>query len=887
MEISRQRDAFAFRTATDEHVPNAPAGHRSPEPPFGLSKDGWWHGSPAGDLRGAFYGLHVGTYDAARQALESRIGTPADGKPWDGTRTLGETLLAYGVPGTPYYREYHVGDGVPGETTGGPWDYTQVTYSDGTPVPLDSKPTMLPVRITGPMTNTPDNPHTDARANALMKGLITRGQARRGFYYVNDSEDENSISAVVPNADHLEIYHPDLGWHSYNAPITAALNMIRTAEEAHLEWDHSFSTGEWELEKADEQRIIDVMRKRHEMSQGQNRSATRKLAKDIVLYRGFGLDFREPGMEKIKAITHPHFDAVPGESLVEAYDRSQKDEAEGVYDHPDLGPHILDYLSSGRGPGGYTLGSHWTPDISVAQDWSRHRGRTPVVLKVRIPGDTKKKTFNPGWKYEKEWPMPAGTPVNVEEVHLWNPRDVVWHNVLQEPSVRYASMDPILLAQNMIRVAENNLIDDDEWEIIDKINDHLSNGRPASAVAVWMQNMIPIYHLSRAPEIIHAYERMHPTGTNRTSQQFAEAQASAFDIDTFNAEVAPVLSDLAMQRYTRRVNESYRDNPDFDEDSDDDYHDPRITPSNPYGDDEDDDYDDDDEEEEKEEETDLDGGHYDEVGVFHPEFEHFQKLIDTPSDSRKLKSPWSHRVVHYTTNRPIPQELRGKPKDAWDWGGDLYGDFEFGGPAFWDLKDPNYGVYQINHPRDEMHKPPVGYLQYHQTIDADDNPTIHIDYLDTHPNYRLQGVATALMNALAQDYPNHRIDPGFTTEHGTGFTNFMRENAPGAQDRLNTETWSPSSPNVVSDDQMKDWGVKKKRSPVFASLNMIRQAEKILAFYEQDFYIPTKGELEEADHPKSWRQLLKELFHPEDDDAIVKASKAIRASTQVLGSSRA
>lgn len=247
MEISRQRDAFAFRTATDEHVPNAPAGHRSPEPPFGLSKDGWWHGSPAGDLRGAFYGLHVGTYDAARQALESRIGTPADGKPWDGTRTLGETLLAYGVPGTPYYREYHVGDGVPGETTGGPWDYTQVTYSDGTPVPLDSKPTMLPVRITGPMTNTPDNPHTDARANALMKGLITRGQARRGFYYVNDSEDENSISAVVPNADHLEIYHPDLGWHSYNAPITAALNMIRTAEEAHLEWDHSFSTGEWEL----------------------------------------------------------------------------------------------------------------------------------------------------------------------------------------------------------------------------------------------------------------------------------------------------------------------------------------------------------------------------------------------------------------------------------------------------------------------------------------------------------------------------------------------------------------------------------------------------------------------------------------------------------------
>jgi len=427
-----------------------------------------------------------------------------------------------------------------------------------------------------------------------------------------------------------------------------------------------------ELEKADEQRIIDVMRKRHEMSQGQNRSAATKLAKDLVLYRGLGLDFRKPGMEKIKAIVHPYWDAVPGESLVEAYDRSQKDEAEGVYDHPDLGPHLLDYISS-QGGGqegieGYQLGSHWTTDISVAQDWSRHTGRTPVVLKARIPSNTKKHTFNPGWKYEKEWPMIAGTPVTVDEVHLWNPRDAVWHNVLQEPSQRYASMDPILMAQNMIRVAENNLIDDDEWEIIDKINDHLSNGRPASAVAVWMQNMIPIYHLSRAPEIIHAYERMHPTGTNRTSQQFAEAQASAFDIDTFNAEVAPVLSDLAMQRYTRRVNESYRDNPDFDEDADDDYHDPRITPSNPYGDDEDDDYDDDDDEQgEKEEETDLDGGHYDEVGVFHPEFEHFQNRGETPKyRNEKDQQPPRANPAEESLNTPYETGPEALAKYGYD-----------------------------------------------------------------------------------------------------------------------------------------------------------------------------------------------------------------------------
>jgi len=53
----------------------------------------FWHGSPSGDLRGSAYGLHVGSFAAAEQALNARIGVPAEGS-WDGTREYGKTLLA-------------------------------------------------------------------------------------------------------------------------------------------------------------------------------------------------------------------------------------------------------------------------------------------------------------------------------------------------------------------------------------------------------------------------------------------------------------------------------------------------------------------------------------------------------------------------------------------------------------------------------------------------------------------------------------------------------------------------------------------------------------------------------------------------------------------------
>ena len=39
----------------------------------------YWHGSPSQEHVGAKNGLHIGTQEAARQALNARIGTPVDG----------------------------------------------------------------------------------------------------------------------------------------------------------------------------------------------------------------------------------------------------------------------------------------------------------------------------------------------------------------------------------------------------------------------------------------------------------------------------------------------------------------------------------------------------------------------------------------------------------------------------------------------------------------------------------------------------------------------------------------------------------------------------------------------------------------------------------------
>ena len=167
----------------------------------------WWHGSPSGDLRGGTSGLHLGTKEAALDALRARIGVPADGSMWDGTKSYGSTLLAgkntlnkmgkylisghnANAPDEDYYPHQHP-KGMP-------------TVGAGVPVDPNWKPFLRPFKIVGQMTNSPYQPHGDTRANAMMKASLTKGNAKNGYYYTNDAEDSGSISAVVPNGSHVE-----------------------------------------------------------------------------------------------------------------------------------------------------------------------------------------------------------------------------------------------------------------------------------------------------------------------------------------------------------------------------------------------------------------------------------------------------------------------------------------------------------------------------------------------------------------------------------------------------------------------------------------------------------------------------------------------------------
>jgi len=167
----------------------------------------YWHGSPSGELRGSRSGIHIGSRLAAKQALEARIGSRADGKDWDGTQSYGDTLLA-GKDTLKKIGVHETGFNTHGITE----DFylkdhpeVKAKYSSGDLVPLQSKPNLFQVKLIGPMSNTVHTPYDDFKANGYMAASIKRGNAKKGFFYKNVSEDEGSISAVVPNAAHLEI----------------------------------------------------------------------------------------------------------------------------------------------------------------------------------------------------------------------------------------------------------------------------------------------------------------------------------------------------------------------------------------------------------------------------------------------------------------------------------------------------------------------------------------------------------------------------------------------------------------------------------------------------------------------------------------------------------
>ena len=233
---------------------------------FADSPQTWWHGTRYGKLLAAVetsgQGFHVGSYEAARQALAAQCG-------WDlGPREQGaerqEAARAYlrkwageetaNPDGSYTYRTKRLaGIGDSEETVRFDGDYLDLVayarqYDNGMVEPwaaryaaaraglglrragtvsLDppvypvvhrgsgelsdkgadaqpdgkERPVLIPVWIVGEMTNAPTGGELrdDYWANGVMASNLRRNRARRGMYYKNISEDEGSVSAVLPN----------------------------------------------------------------------------------------------------------------------------------------------------------------------------------------------------------------------------------------------------------------------------------------------------------------------------------------------------------------------------------------------------------------------------------------------------------------------------------------------------------------------------------------------------------------------------------------------------------------------------------------------------------------------------------------------------------------
>jgi hypothetical protein len=170
----------------------------------------WYHGSPIGEP-GPTGPVHVGTAEAARQALEARIGIPADGKGWNGDREYGKTLIA----GTDTLKAlakqgYHSGYPETGYNAFGvpkkgyyPTERTNERAGMGkadTPVPFNAKPSVAPYNIIGRMNNTATRPGTDDGANRRAR---SRAAMTGGLYYKNTGEAHDTVSAVVPDRTFL------------------------------------------------------------------------------------------------------------------------------------------------------------------------------------------------------------------------------------------------------------------------------------------------------------------------------------------------------------------------------------------------------------------------------------------------------------------------------------------------------------------------------------------------------------------------------------------------------------------------------------------------------------------------------------------------------------
>jgi hypothetical protein len=183
-----------------------------------------------------------------------------------------------------------------------------------------------------------------------------------------------------------------------------------------------------------------------------------RLAASTKLYRGLNIDTRQPGLEKVHSILNP-----PGTQPLEHHPG---------WDHPEVGTHLLNWLSDNRSG----LGRHWSEDPAQAETFARWPDETTGRggnLQAVVEGDwggqgadpnrTNTREFNDAgeqirsFPWEKEHTLSPGAHLNVTGLKIrpyddeyWNgpstgdePIDEnhegPWHSVLGASSSRTAA----------------------------------------------------------------------------------------------------------------------------------------------------------------------------------------------------------------------------------------------------------------------------------------------------------------------------------------------------------------------------------------------------------------------------------------------------------------
>lgn len=165
----------------------------------------FFHGHPTGNFNwdpDGRQGFHVGSKQAATDAVVARVGTSGKATIYAGGQRSGPTFPGKYVPVNDPERPYHKSEAVahPEHLRGG--------------------------RIVSPMVNGRNwlgrygghgngyvgdmHDSGDVRANAKASEIITKGQKmRQGIFYENQAEDAGSISAVLPSRQSFKT-HEDL-----------------------------------------------------------------------------------------------------------------------------------------------------------------------------------------------------------------------------------------------------------------------------------------------------------------------------------------------------------------------------------------------------------------------------------------------------------------------------------------------------------------------------------------------------------------------------------------------------------------------------------------------------------------------------------------------------